>query len=117
MTPEICVNLDIQCAEAGRELGKSIREEKVLNDALAVLEEQGPYAMFLYVRARHREMYSSFESSLKELLKRILSLDERDVLDIAKRVAKDLDLLLFAHDLLRRALIYARFHLKARGGQ
>jgi hypothetical protein len=62
-------------------------------------------------------MYSSFESSLKELLKRILSLDERDVLDIAKRVAEDLDLLLFAHDLLRRALIYARFHLKARGGQ
>jgi hypothetical protein len=86
-------------------------------DALAVLEEQGPYAMFLYIRARHREMYSSFESSLKELLKRILSLDERDVLDIAKRVAEDLDLLLFAHDLLRRALIYARFHLKARGGQ
>lgn len=30
-------------------------EEKILNEALAVLEEQGPYAMFLYISARYKE--------------------------------------------------------------
>jgi hypothetical protein len=121
MMPEILVNLDIQCAEAGRELAKSLKEaEKVLNDALAVLEEQGPYAMFLYVRARHKEVASRFEESLGELLRSTLNLggnDVNDVMEMAKRAADELDTLLFARDLLRNALVYARFHLKAQGGE
>jgi hypothetical protein len=117
MTPEICVNLDIQCAEAGRELGKSIKEEKVLNDALAVLEEHGPYAMFLYIRARHKEVTRDFEEPLVKLLSGTLKLNGSNGLDIAKSAADNLDKLLFVHDLLRNALIYARFHLKAVGGK
>lgn len=117
MTPEICVNLDIQCAEAGRELGKSIKEEKVLNDALAVLEEHGPYAMFLYIRARHKEVTRDFEEPLVKLLSGTLKLNGNNGLDIAKSAADNLDTLLFVRDLLRNALIYARFHLKAMGGK
>jgi len=117
MTPETLVNLDIRCAEAGRSLGEAIQEEKILNDALAVLEEHGPYAMFLYTRARHRQEASHFERPLVELLKETLKRDGEDPLDIVKSVADDLDALLFARDLLRNALIYARFHLKARGGR
>ncbi|SNB74488.1 hypothetical protein [Thermoflexus hugenholtzii] len=117
MTPETLVNLDIRCAEAGRSLGESIKDEKVLNDALAVLEEHGPYAMFLYVRARHNNVASDFERPLVDLLKETLKRDGKDILDIVKSVADDLDALLFARDLLRNALIYARFHLKARGGR
>ncbi len=116
MTPETLVNLDIRCAEAGRRLVKDIKDEKMLNDALAVLEEQGPYAMFLYVRARHNNVASHFERPLVELLKETLKRDGEDALDIAKNVADELDALLFARDLLRTALIYARFHLKAKGG-
>jgi len=116
MTPETLVNLDIRCAEAGRKLGEAIKDEKVLNDALAVLEEHGPYAMFLYVRARHKEVTSSLEEPLKKLLGDALHIRENDALDVAKKIAQNLDLLLFARDLLRTALIYARFHLKAKGG-
>jgi hypothetical protein len=120
MTPEIPVNLDIRCAEAGRDLGEAIQKEKALNDALAVLEEQGPYAMFLYVRARHKEVASRFEEALGELLRSTLNLggnDVNDVMEMAKRAADELDTLLFARDLLRNALVYARFHLKAQGGE
>jgi len=118
MMPEILVNLDIQCAEAGRKLGKSLKErEKVLKDALVVLEEQGPYAMFLYVRARHKEVAARFEEPLVKLLLETLKLNLKgnDALNIAKSAAGDLDTLLFARELLRNVLVYARFHLKAMG--
>jgi len=46
-----------------------------------------------------------------------LKRDGEDALDIVKSVADELDALLFTRDLLRNALIYARFHLKARGGR
>jgi len=116
MAPEVPVNLDIRCAEAGRAVGEAINNETVLNDALAVLEEHGPYAMFLYVKARHKEVASSFEGPLADLLRKALHSDGGRALDIAKNVAHDLDKLLFARDLLRSALIYARLHFKAKGG-
>jgi hypothetical protein len=118
MTPQVPVNLDIECAEAGRKLGEAIKDEKILNDALAVLEEHGPYAMFLYVRARHKkEVAKRFEEPLVKLLSGTLKLKGNNGLDIAKSAADNLDTLLFVRDLLRNALIYARFHLKAMGGE
>lgn len=116
-------NLDIRCAEIGRELanieidGKAL-EEKVLNEALAVLEEQGPYAMFLYVRARHNEVAQAFQNHCVSLLKEVFG-DKipanADALETVKQLAENLDDLLFARDLLRNALGYARYHLKGKG--
>lgn len=112
------INLDIRCAEAGRELANiNGMEEKILNDALAVLEEQGLYAMFLYVKARHKDVADGFQKHCKALLQEVFN--ERisahaDVLEVVKQLAKNLDDLLFARDLLRGALSYARCHLKAR---
>ncbi|RME00491.1 MAG: hypothetical protein D6816_13625 [Bacteroidetes bacterium] len=119
-------NLDIQCAELGRQLafirdekGKQI-EEKVFNEALAVLEEQGPYAMFLYLKAKHSKVAPPIcKESLRFLKEDVFSgrlNDAKDILDAIKIVAEDLDNLLFARDLLRTALAYARYHLKAKSG-
>lgn len=117
-------NLDIQCAELGRQLseipddrGKPI-EEKVFNEALAVLEEQGPYAMFLYLNARHKKWATAISEKSLTFLKDVFKdrLDgAEDSLAAVKRLAEDLDDLLFARDLLRTALSYARYHLKANG--
>jgi hypothetical protein len=52
-----------------------------------------------------------------KLLSGTLKLNGSNGLDIAKSAADNLDTLLFARDLLRNALIYARFHLKAMGGE
>ncbi|HXF06378.1 MAG TPA: hypothetical protein VNM72_13320 [Blastocatellia bacterium] len=119
MSAQAVRNLDIACAESGRELA-SIRdmEERVLNAALTVLEEQGPYAMFLYVQARHSEVAGEFRRFCVNLLRGVFG--ERvpanaDALGAIRALANDPDDLLFARDLLRNALAYARYHLKAKG--
>lgn len=115
-------NLDIQCAELGRQLASvSGVDEKIVNAALTVLEEQGPYAMFLYLQARHSNVANSISRESLSFLKEIFAnqLDGvNNILDAVKRLAdKDnLDDLLFARELLRTALSYARYHLKAKGG-
>ncbi|MEJ5340504.1 MAG: hypothetical protein WHT09_02965 [Thermogutta sp.] len=112
-------NLDIQCAELGRQLANvSGVEEKIINAALTVLEEQGPYAMFLYLKAKHSEVADPISGKSLSFLKDVFHnrLDgANDILEAIKRLAENLDDLLFARDLLRMALSYARYHLKARG--
>lgn len=112
-------NLDIRCAELGRELANIPNmEEKILNAALTVLEEQGPYAMFLYLKAKHSDVADPISGKSLSFLKDVFHnrLDgANDILDAIKRLAENLDDLLFARDLLRMALSYARYHLKARG--
>ncbi|MBE3549855.1 MAG: hypothetical protein IMX03_01215 [Brockia lithotrophica] len=121
------INLDIRCAELGRELARiSGVNEKLFNDALTVLEEQGPYAMFLYLKARHRKEAAPISKQSLEFLRRIFSgrLDqgndnqapEEEILNAVKELAKSLDDLLFARDLLRTAFSYARYFLKVEGG-
>ncbi len=117
------LNLDIQCAELGRRLA-NIRgmDEKTVNALISVLEEQGPYAMFLYLHARHnREIASLISREALDFLKKPEIFGHKvgepdNVLDAVKNLAGDLDDLLFARDLLRTALSYARYHLKAKGG-
>lgn len=113
-------NLDIQCAELGRELaGISGMEEKILSAALTVLEEQGPYAMFLYIKARHDKVAGCVSKKSLDFMKQIFNeqLNQaNDILGATKQLAEDLDNLLFARDLLRTALAYARYYLKAKSG-
>ncbi|SHK67910.1 hypothetical protein [Rhodothermus profundi] len=113
-------NLDIRCAELGREITQiSGIEEKSVNAALAVLEEQGPYAMFLYLQARHSNVAGDMSSKTLNFLQGIFHnrlAGANDILEAIKKLSEDLDDLLFARDLLRTALSYARYHLKAKGG-
>lgn len=122
MVPKVrpLTNLDIRCAEAGQQLSdiKGI-DEKVLNEALAVLEEQGPYAMFLYIKVRHKGVSCEFQRTCMGLLENVfgqeaLANKNKDALQVIAKLADDLDDLLFARDLLRNALGYARYHLKAK---
>ncbi len=111
-------NLSIQCADLGHKLAEGGNiTEKVLNEALAVLEEQGPYAMFLYLKARHGKGGALIGQKslcfLKVVFRHRLQ-ETGDILDAIKELAEDLDDLLFARDLLRMALSYARYHLKAK---
>lgn len=114
-------NLDIRCADLGRRLADiSGMEEKILNAALTVLEEQGPYAMFLYLQARHSNVAGRINTASLQFLQTVfhdkLNGVNDEVLEAVKRLADDLDDLLFARDLLRIALSYARYHVKAKSG-
>ena len=111
--------LDIQCAELGRKLaGISGMDEKIINAALTVLEEQGPYATFLYLKARQSNVADDMGSKTLNFLQGIFHnrlAGANDILEAIKKLSEDLDDLLFARDLLRTAFSYARYHLKAKG--
>jgi len=112
-------NLDLKCAELGRRLAELKVEEKVFNSALAVLEEQGPYACFLYLRAREDEEDRKITELATEFLQPLVTAktNAEEPLEFLKGLASDLDGLLFARDLLRQAFVYARYHAKARPGK
>lgn len=108
-------NLDLKCAEIGRELA-AMADDTVFTRALGVLEEQGPYACFLYLKAREGNAGQQIIGKSTELLREVLgeSGQANDGLAFIKNLANDLDKLLFARDLLRQMFIYARYHAKAR---
>jgi hypothetical protein len=118
-------NLDIMCAEVGRSLaGISGLEEKHLTNALGVLEEQGLYAFFLYLKARvtgkgrsakpGEEIVKKCSDFLRERFPEHFSANE-EVFEGVRQL--DLDNLLFARDLLGRIMVYALYHMKAQGDQ
>lgn len=116
-------NLDLACAIAGKKIGTepSNERKKLVTDALAVLEEQGVYALFLYLQAQTAKNKEVAEGVRKGLLKFLQNtpravplFSKGDVYDSIKKIADKLDKLLLAHDLLRQSLVYARYHAQPR---
>lgn len=115
-------NLDLACARTGQAIAEkpSKELEKLVTSALAVLEEQGVYALFLFLKTRGGKAAPTIEQKVREFLKTTpqqapLLPDDGDVFALLQSMSKDLDELLLARDLLRQALVYARYH--ARGPQ
>ncbi|RKY02910.1 hypothetical protein DRP77_07180 [Candidatus Poribacteria bacterium] len=112
-------NLDLKCVELGGQLAdvKDV-SERVLSNALSVLEEQGLYAFFLYLHARERAVGKEISKRCAEFLRKIFphksSAQNEDALVIVRSLAEDLDDLLFARDLIRQAVIYGLYHVKAK---
>lgn len=108
-------NLDLACAELGSKLGQYKDDENLLTDALGVVEEQGVYAFFLFLEARGKGPGKEISSACATFLQdQGLLQNGNDVLRALRSdVVTKLDALLFARDLLRQALIYARYHAKA----
>lgn len=115
-------NLDMKCAELGQKLAANTNvDEKLLTDVLGVLEEQGLYAAFLFAKARGGQGGKSVGDQVSQFLRSTPegsplagSTGNGDVLTAIKEASKDLDNLLLARDLVRQALVYARYHAKAR---
>ncbi len=111
-------NLDLACAKAGQKIAKKSDLEKTITDALAVLEEQGVYALFLYLNMKdeRKQISRALASFLKKTPSKepLIKEDNGNISRlIQKYIATDIDKLLLAGDLLRQTLIYARYHAKA----
>lgn len=116
-------NLDAACAKLGAKLAASGNKdtENSITKALGVLEEQGVYALFLYLHAREKQWGQTTSKELATFLRdqpskqsALLGTTTTDEpFDALQALAADLDKLLFARDLLHRALVYARYHAKA----
>ena len=112
-------NLDLACARTGQAIAEkpSKELEKLVTTALAVLEEQGVYALFLFLKTRGGKAAPTIEQKVREFLKTTpqrapLLSGNGDVFALLQSMSEDLDKLLLARDLLRQALVYARYHAR-----
>jgi hypothetical protein len=112
-------NLDLACAKVGKTIAErpSKELENLVTSALAVLEEQGVYALFLFLKTRggseaengNKKIYEFLKVTLQQV--HLLS-DNADVFTSPQEMAEDLDKLLLARDLVRQTLVYARYHAR-----
>ncbi len=119
-------NLDAACAKLGANLASSGNKdtENSITKSLGVLEEQGVYALFLYLHAREKQWGQTTSKELATFLRQqpnqrnalLGATTNNDLFAALQQLAGDLDKLLFARDLLHRALVYARYHAKAAQG-
>lgn len=114
-------NLDMKCAELGQAIAADSHiDEKLLTDVLGVLDEQGLYAAFLYAKARDGNGSKAICKQVSKFLgstpkgSPLASSGKKDLLGAIKDISNDLDNLLLARDLVRQALVYARYHAKAK---
>ena len=116
-------NLDLACAKAGKTIAPKPSKdlETLVADGLAVLEEQGVYALFLYFDKgvsgkEKKKLAKDVSQKLFEFLKSTPQhsplIKNNEIIDALQKLGEDLDNLLLARDLVRQALVYARYHAK-----
>ena len=124
------LNLDYECMKYAQEIinsidksdNKKVKElENNLRKALGVLQEDGVYAMFLWLENKEgKNIRKIFIRLLNEsnIRKHLLTNSSNFPEDFSKfceklrEIARDIDKLLFVKKLLERTLIYALYHAK-----
>ncbi|MBK6934990.1 MAG: hypothetical protein QM292_02160 [Bacteroidota bacterium] len=112
-------NLDYICAKIGQNLIVKA-DENIFRKALGILQEDGVYAMFLWLEKEDSKIRKKLNNLLNEneITSKLLS-DSKSFPDDFKgfceklqEVAKDIDKLLFLKKILERTLTYALYHAK-----
>lgn len=105
-------NLDLECAKLAENLAQQTTEQ-MITKALGVLEEQGLYAYFLFLKSSgENEIVRQCQTFLEKIA--LLENGDSNIFIKLQNLSTDLDKLLLARDLLRQALVYARYHAKAK---
>ena len=121
------LNLDYRCMEYGQKIGK-VRDSNLENNlrkALGVLQEDGIYAMFLWLEEKdkskriRKELINHInEGEIKKyLLEESENFNGEDFSKFCEKlreVTKDIDKVLFMKKLLARTLTYALYHVKVK---
>lgn len=110
-------NLDAQCAHYGFNLAEKVKDDTLITKTLGVLQEQGVYAVFLYLTSKEKK-----ENAAKHLW-RFLKDDSVGLLtgdwdpnkwpENLHQLLNNIDDLFFARSLMEQMLIYARYHAKS----
>ena len=122
---EEMLNLDYRCMEYGQKISKisDSNLENNLRKALGVLQEDGVYAMFLWLEEKDKS--KTIRKKLTELINegeiKKYFLNDSESFNIEdfnkfceklREIAKDIDKLFFMKKLLARTLTYALYHAK-----
>jgi len=120
----ICMkNLDYICIKHGQKLDKS---DTTLRKALGVLNEDGIYAMFLWLENENSEI------RIKQLIPLLndngikpyliekdthFKEDFKDFCEQLSNISEDIDKLFFMKKVLERTLTYGLYHAKIKSGE
>ena len=119
------LNLDYKCVECAQKISKiqDSNLENNLRKALGVLQEDGVYAMFLWLEEKDKS--KTIRKKLTELINegeiKKYFLNDSEGFNIEdfdkfceklREIAKDIDKLFFMKKLLARTLTYALYHAK-----
>ena len=120
-------NIDRKCAEYGNRIADIDGiAQPLVNNALAVLLEQGVYALFLFLYSRGKKEEKEAKATAGELYSLLTELlngqknGESDkgcnglLKNVREKFYGKLSQACLAKDLAEQALIYARYHLKAK---
>ena len=133
------LNLDYRCMECAQKIVNSIDKgdskkmkelENNLRKALGVLQEDGVYAMFLWLEKNasdiRKELVEFFNKEYEKTKIKLsnyfldgnksFSQNFDEFCNDLREVAKDIDKLLFMKKLLERTLTYALHHAKGKEG-
>lgn len=118
---EMRENLDLSCAKTAQEIALDITKDgkqlhRLLTQTLGVLEEQGLYALFLFLKTKDK-LGDLIASRLEKFLHQTprqepLFSGSEDCFTQIQRLAEDLDRLLLARDLLQQVLLYTSYHAR-----
>lgn len=122
------LNLDYECMKYAQKVIKisDSNLENNLRKALGVLQEDGVYAMFLWLESKSKETSKELilllnESQVKKyLLNDLDKFSDDDFNKFCKslgKVAEDIDKLFFMKKILERTLTYALYHAKIKMGE
>lgn len=114
--------IDMKCAKTGSEIAEAARDETLITKALGVLQEDGVYAFFLYLASKKNpaDQISRAAFTLltdREILGDTVGSETEPLKAVREKIGRDLDQLMFVKELLERTLVYARYHVKALGGE
>ena len=103
-------NLEYKINQVAFEIAQFLDKTEI-NKLLGVLASDGVYAMWVYAKAKKDIM----ESELYGKLKSILDISNyEDYEQYFQKLSEDINELLFRKELIEQALIYARYHAKAK---
>lgn len=116
------LNLDYICMECAQKININSNKNLAnnLKKALGILQEDGVYAMFLWLEENEESIRKGLTDLLnKSEIKKIFLADSSNFPDDFKQfceklreIAKDIDKLLFMKKLIERTLIYSLYHAK-----
>lgn len=113
-------NLDYLCIKHGQKLPRNKESERIIRKALGILQEDGLYAMFLWLEVNGSEIRKKTinlfneESIIRETLEINNDVPEffGEFCKVLAKIAQDLDKLLFLKKIFERIFIYALYHAK-----
>jgi len=108
-------NLDQLCFEHGIKIPLSGEDnnEKTIQKLLGIIQEDGVFAFFIYLKANN---YKDIENRMRDLLNETLDKELNETLESIKSLGDDINKLLLAKSLIEKTLIYARYQAKSMGG-